>query len=219
MEKNVEEILEFVWTLKNRDETPYLERVLKEVHVENASDYIDGMVTDKLIEVKNDVVSLTKDGDEAGRGIVRRCRLAEWLLSNVFELNQNEWENSACEFEHILSKEVTDSICAFLGHPPTCPHGEPIPEGDCCRRFTKDIKPLVLNLTELMPGDLCRVVFMTPKHHDRLDRLSSLGLVPGAEIKLHQKQPTYVIDIGETSIAIDHDIAKEIFVKKILKFR
>jgi len=216
LEKNIEEILEFVWTLNDRNDTPYLERVLKEVPIENTSDYIDIMVKEKLIEIKNDVVSLTAAGDVAGRGVVRRCRLAEWLLSNVFELDQNEWESTACEFEHILSKEVTDSICAFLGHPPTCPHGEPIPEGDCCRRFTKEIKPLVLNLTDLLPGDIGRVVFMTPRHHDRLDRLSSLGLVPGAKIKLHQKQPTYVIDIGETSIAIDYDIAREIFVKKIL---
>lgn len=215
MEKNVEEILEYVWTLKDRDEMPHLDRVLKEVNVDSAADYIDGMVKDNLIEVKNDIVSLTKAGDVAGRGVVRRCRLAEWLLSNVFELDQKEWESTACEFEHILSEEVTDSICTFLGHPPVCPHGEPIPDGDCCSKFTKEIKPLVLNVTEIMAGDRCRVVFMTPKHHDRLDRLSSLGLVPGAEIKLHQKQPTYVIDVGETSIAIDYDIAREIFVKKI----
>ena len=42
-------------------------------------------------------------------------------------------EKNACTFEHILSPEVTDRICTFLGHPRTCPHGSPIPEGDCCR--------------------------------------------------------------------------------------
>ena len=41
-------------------------------------------------------------------------------------------EKNACTFEHILSPEVTDRICTFLGHPRTCPHGSPIPEGDCC---------------------------------------------------------------------------------------
>jgi Fe2+ transport system protein FeoA len=33
-------------------------------------------------------------------------------------------------------------------------------------------------------------------------------------IKLHQKQPTYVIRIGETELALDSDLAKDIFVKK-----
>ena len=114
-----------------------------------------------------------------------------------------------------MTPEVTDSICTFLGHPPTCPHGEPIPKGDCCKAFSKDVKPLVLNITELSPGERGRVVFIAPKHHDRLNRLSSLGLVPGAVVKLHQKRPTYVLDIGETSIAIDEEIAKEVFVKKV----
>lgn len=43
-----------------------------------------------------------------------------------------EVEKSACTFEHILSPEVTDRICTFLGHPTACPHGSPIPKGPCC---------------------------------------------------------------------------------------
>jgi Mn-dependent DtxR family transcriptional regulator len=46
--------------------------------------------------------------------------------------SESEIEQQACKFEHILSPEATDKICTFLGHPRTCPHGSPIPEGDCC---------------------------------------------------------------------------------------
>lgn len=214
MDKNIEEILELVWIMKERKQTAHIERVVKESKVENTADYLEEMARQRLIEISGEVVTLTPYGDRVGEGVVRRCRLAEWLLSNVLELEREAWEDTACEFEHILSSEVTDSICTFLGHPPTCPHGEPIPRGECCRKFSKEVKPLVLNVAELMPGEKGRIVFMTPKHHDRLDRLSSLGLVPGSVIKLCQKQPTYVLEIGETTIAIDHDIAKEIFVKK-----
>ena len=42
-------------------------------------------------------------------------------------------EEEACFFEHILSPVMTDSICGFLNHPPACPHGKPIPRGECCR--------------------------------------------------------------------------------------
>jgi Fe2+ transport system protein FeoA len=48
-----------------------------------------------------------------------------------------------------------------------------------------------------------------------MDRLSSIGLVPGAVIKLQQKRPSFVIDIDETTIAIDEDIANGIFVKPL----
>lgn len=215
MHKDVEEILELIWTFNEKGKKALREKVVRASKVENTELFLDEMIKDKLIEESDGVITLTPSGDKTGESVVRRLRLAEWLLSNVLELEREEWENTACEFEHILTPEVTDSICTFLGHPPTCPHGEPIPKGDCCRAFSKEVKPLVLNTTELAPGERGRVVFIAPRHHDRLNRLSSLGLVPGAIVKLHQKQPTYVLDIGETSIAIDHEIAKEIFVKKV----
>ena len=40
-----------------------------------------------------------------------------------------ELEATACEFEHVLSPAVEESVCTFLGHPPVCPHGKPIPPG------------------------------------------------------------------------------------------
>jgi len=49
--------------------------------------------------------------------IVRRHRLAEKLLQEVLEISSSEMDSTACELEHILGPEVTESICAFLGHP------------------------------------------------------------------------------------------------------
>jgi len=51
--------------------------------------------------------------------------------------NETEIEQQACKFEHILSPEATERICSFLGHPRTCPHGSPIPEGTCCSKAKK----------------------------------------------------------------------------------
>ena len=50
---------------------------------------------------------------------------------------EDEIEQQACKFEHILSPEVTDKICSFLGHPECCPHGSPIPSGECCEKAGK----------------------------------------------------------------------------------
>jgi len=46
--------------------------------------------------------------------------------------DEKEIAEEACKFEHILSQEATERICSFLGHPRTCPHGSPIPAGECC---------------------------------------------------------------------------------------
>jgi DtxR family Mn-dependent transcriptional regulator len=48
-----------------------------------------------------------------------------------------------------------------------------------------------------------------------MDRLAALGVIPGSEIRLHQRSPAFVIEVGETTIAIDPEIAAEIFVKAV----
>jgi len=58
-----------------------------------------------------------------------------------------------------------------------------------------------------------RIVFIAPKFHDRMDRLAALGVIPGSEIRLRQRSPSYVIEVGETTIALDPEIAREIYVK------
>jgi putative ABC transport system ATP-binding protein len=79
------------------------------------------------------IVELTSRGRQRAADIVRRHRLAERLFTDSLAMDsETEIEQQACKFEHILSPEATDKICAFLGHPRTCPHGAPIPPGPCC---------------------------------------------------------------------------------------
>ncbi len=76
------------------------------------------------------------------------------------------------------------------------------------------MKPLVIPLDELGLGEEGRIVFIAPKSHQRLDRLSTLGIVPGSIVRMHQKNPSHVLQIGETTLALDKDIVKDIYVKK-----
>jgi putative ABC transport system ATP-binding protein len=79
------------------------------------------------------VVEMTERGRKRAADVIRRHRLAERLFTDSLAMDsETEIEQQACKFEHILSPEATDKICAFLGHPRTCPHGAPIPPGDCC---------------------------------------------------------------------------------------
>jgi putative ABC transport system ATP-binding protein len=79
------------------------------------------------------IVELTARGRERAGSIIRRHRLAERLFTDSLAMDsESEIEQQACKFEHILSPEATDKICTFLGHPRTCPHGAPIPRGECC---------------------------------------------------------------------------------------
>jgi len=90
-----------------------------------------------LIDLQNGEALLTPVGSQRARGVVRRHRLAERLFRDTFAADDAEAHDQACRFEHIISPELDQRICAFLGHPKTCPHGNPIPPGDCCNGHTK----------------------------------------------------------------------------------
>jgi len=91
----------------------------------------------RLINIKADnEVQLTDRGMSRARDVVRRHRLAERLFKDTFSIDDHEAHSQACKFEHIISPELDQRICSFLGHPTTCPHGNPIPPGDCCGNKT-----------------------------------------------------------------------------------
>jgi putative ABC transport system ATP-binding protein len=85
-----------------------------------------------LVEVAANEVRLTETGKRRARDVVRRHRLAERLFMDTFAVDDSEAHNQACKFEHIISPQLDQRICSFLGHPKTCPHGNPIPPGACC---------------------------------------------------------------------------------------
>ncbi|MEE8168698.1 MAG: metal-dependent transcriptional regulator [Candidatus Hydrothermarchaeales archaeon] len=213
-EQSIDELLELIWISRERKKDE-LEYIVKSSEEEDASKLLNEMEQKGLVGIQEGRVTLSKSGEKKAEDIIRRHRLAESLLSEIFELPAKHIHPEACKFEHILSIEVTDSVCTFLGHPPMCPHNKPIPRANCCAKFKKEVKPLVLPLGELTPGQEGRIVFIVPKEHARLDRLSSLGVLPGSIIKLHQKQPSYVVKIGETELALDEEIVSTIYVKRV----
>lgn len=90
-----------------------------------------------LVEVNSVDVRLTDQGHQRARDVIRRHRLAERLFKDTFRIDDQEAHTQACKFEHIISPELDQRICSFLGHPKTCPHGNPIPPGDCCNGHAK----------------------------------------------------------------------------------
>ena len=215
-QKVVDEILEFIWTQreKGKDSIAELLKIDEVKEAQGDTAKLEEMEKDGVVHIKGSSIMLTAKGERLAEAIVRRHRLAERLLSEVLEIDEGAIEENACSFEHTLSPIVTDSMCTLLGHPPTCPHGLPIPRGECCKKFKVEVSPLVRPLKDMAIGETGRIVFIIPSSHSRLDRLGSLGIVPGSIIRLHQKQPSFVIEIGETTLAIDYGITKEIYVRR-----
>ena len=146
-EERVDELLELIWTLREKGVSD-LDQLLETTPDVEANHILRLMIKDDLFEVEGNRMVLKERGEEKAREIIRRHRLTERLLSEIFEMSEEEVEEEACKLEHILSPGVTESVCTFLGHPPTCIHGKPIPRGECCAKFKKEMKPLVIPLEE-----------------------------------------------------------------------
>jgi len=164
------------------------------------------------VERTNELVALTAAGRRQARMVVRCARLAERLLVDVLHVRDELVEPSACRLEHILSEEVADSICTLLGHPKTCPHGHLIPPGECCDRASTEIHPIVKPLSSLRPGEEGTVAYVGSRFHSRLTRLGGLGLMPGQTVQVRQVRPSFVIAYGEMELALEKDVADEIYV-------
>jgi DtxR family Mn-dependent transcriptional regulator len=213
LEQPLEEVLEIIW---RQTETGGCTReaVLARSRETDTAAILDRLRDRGLLLVEGETLRLSPNGEERARSLVRRHRLAERLLADVLDVPLAESNQQACLLEHILSPAVTDAVCSFLGHPPTCPHGLAIPAGACCQdRRRGGVKPVVTSLRELEPGRSGRIVFIAPGVARRLDRLGSFGVVPGTTLVLKQKHPSTVIEVGGTTLALEGEVADGIFVR------
>jgi DtxR family Mn-dependent transcriptional regulator len=165
------------------------------------------------VEQRNGQLGLTPEGHRRAESIIRCARLAERLLVDVLRLRDDLVEPSACRLEHHLSAEVADSICTLLGHPKTCPHGHPIPRGECCRRAETEVQPIIKPLSSLQPGERGTVAYVSSTSGGRLTRLGSLGLVPGQTVEVKQVRPSYILAYGEMELALEEGVADDIYVR------
>lgn len=156
---------------------------------------------------------LTGSGRALAESVVRKHRLAERLLTDVIGL---PWENShieACRWEHVISDEVAERLEVLLGHPTTCPHGNPIPG-------TVDDRQLSA-LAGAEQGSRIRLERVTEEvelDQEALRYLAVHGFVPGAEAEVTARAPdgTLTLDLGsDRSIALGPAMAHQLFVAAV----
>ena len=203
--------MEALWYLTEENDLS-LERLRNLVDVTFNDEIIGYLTNEQLIQVQGKKIELTPNGYEQAKQIVRCHRLAERLLADVLGMPLKEMEQGACEFEHILAPEIVDSICTLLGHPSECPHGLKIPEGKCCSQARETLTSAIVPLSKVQVGDQVKVCYINTKSDSRIHKLCHFGIIPGAHIKVHQKSPSFVVQHENTQIAIEQDIADEIFV-------
>lgn len=81
--------------------------------------------------------------------------------------------------------------------------------------MTEEREDAIEPLSRLLPGEAARVVHVAGREPARLVKLSTMGLVPGAVVRLLQRKPAVVLEIGHTTLALDEAITADIFVARL----
>ena len=110
----------------------------------------------------------------------------------------------------LTSEEVEDNICRILGNPENCPHNNPIPKGDGDMELGNEYS---VPLVSCHSGESGEVSYIKTEDARKLRKIMNLGLIPGSRICLIQKFPNYVFQLGNTQLAVDKELANEIFIK------
>ncbi len=174
---------------------------------------IDELVQSGMVLQDGLVWKLTKSGVPEAAMAIRRHRLGERLLADVFKAEDVLLDEQACRLEHALFDGLDESICTLLGHPQFCPHGKPIPPGECCRKMRATVGRLISPLSEVAPGQGGEVAYIHMGNAGHLQKLMALGVLPGGKISLLRNSPSFVFECGYSQFAVDEEIAAEIYVR------
>lgn len=210
LQEKAEEILETLWIRTQEEKAKAIP--LEELG-EEQKDAIKQLLSAGYISISNDRVAFENKGLSQGESVIRRHRLAERLLSDVLAPGATLLDERACKFEHMLDRGLEESICNLLGHPRICPHGKPIPFGKCCREGWGQPQKVVSPLSQMTAGGAGKVAYVFAPEAAKLQKLMSMGILPGAPIGLVQRFPSYVFRVRQTEFAVDKEIADAIYVR------
>jgi DtxR family Mn-dependent transcriptional regulator len=149
------------------------------VSAATVSEMLTRLGREGLLTVEPDTrqLLLTDAGRAAAERTFRRHALSEWLLTEVIGLGWAEADEEAHHLQHAFSDRVTDKIDDLLGHPPTCPHGNPIPRGG-----TTPERPAGDRLSEAVAGEDVTILRVTEEAEEDARLLTFLqenGVRPG----------------------------------------
>lgn len=207
----IEEILEKLWILSEEKKQTNVN--INDLGSTKDETFINEALENNLIQKSSEnIIQLTEKGRAQGRDVVRRHRLAERLLVDLLDVKGELINETACHFEHLLYKGIDDNICKLLGHPKLCPHGHNIPGGPCCKNKETGSR-IIAALSELSPKEGGQIAYIHTKDQDKMQKLISMGILPGIDIRLLQSFPSFVFQMQNSQFAVDESIAKEIFVR------
>ena len=210
----IEEYLEMIYRIEERD------GVTKTSDLVSALNVAPGTVTNTVKRLEKEQlvthepyrgVKLTENGKKIAIDVIRRHRLSERLLTDFLHIDWGEAHEAACKLEHGVTNRVTNKLEEALGHPSTCPHGNPIPATNGTI-IEENSRPLV----ELLKKEKSTISRIAQEKADILNYLETQRLVPGTSVEILEKAPfegPIILKAGHNTIVLSQKMASIIHVK------
>lgn len=169
------------------------------------------MTRDGLITMDKGGTHLTESGWEAARVVMRRHMLMEWMMLQT--LPWSKLHGEAHHLEHAISAMTESTLLEQLGHPQTCPHGNPLPG---CEAAVAAWVPL----TQVAAGQtviIRRIHELAEENAPLLEFLEQRGLMPGVLATVTEVLPfnqTITLEVNDQAVTLGNAAARYVFVEE-----
>lgn len=212
--QTIEDYLSLIYVIE-RDGEPVIGARLAEllkVSAPTVTNTLKRMVRDGLITMQENGTHLTESGWEAARQIMRKHMLTEWMMLKM--LPWSKLHSEAHNLEHAISEEAENALFEELGHPKTCPHGNPLPGFE-------DVVQQWVPLTQIPIGSeviIRRIHELAEENLELMDFLERKGIILGKKVKVVEIlafNHTLTIEFEKNLTTLGFTVARYILVEPI----
>lgn len=208
----IQDYLSLIYVME-RDNEPVVGSYLAEllgVTPPTVTNTLKRMVRDGLITMTKAGTHLTEAGWSAARVVMRRHMLMEWMM--IKTLPWSKLHSEAHMLEHAISSMTESALMEQLGHPHTCPHGNPLPG------YEQEVAAWV-PLTKIPTGEtvlIRRIHELAEENAPLLEYLEQHHVMPGKQAKVTEILPfnqTITIEVNSQQATLGNAVARFIFVE------
>lgn len=131
-------------------------------------------------------IALSVAGRDVAEKVVKRHFLLEHLLVGVLDYPWDKSDEDAAELQASLSDDLTEHLDARLGHPQTCPHGNPMPGSDIQQKYLN-----APSLIDAEAGSKVKIIRITEEGEmtpGMLPFCQKHGISPGKVVTVEQQE-------------------------------
>ncbi len=158
---------------------------------------------------------LSPMGEKIALEVIRHHRLLELYLAQAMGYSWDQVDAEAEKLEHYISEEFEARIDALLGHPRTCPHGDPIPSRDGTL-----VEEHLQSLSECRPGEVVTIARVKDTDAEVLRALSARLMHLQTVVSILERDSIdglLTVQVGDQQYVLGPALSGSIFVQPAIE--